>query len=265
MRPILALLLLTLTTSAQATAAEPAPVVVTAQDAGLSELVTNLVRAELPDAYEKKKNWGQTTEVWDGVRVSLDGARIKTKRKKRTVNHGTWTLYRATLTNPQEFAVTIANLRRLDDGRTAFDADFAAPLALFGRISEWQRGVQLFSLSADADARVRLQVTCAVRTRLEVGGKLVPDVSLEPEVTSAKIVLEAFRLHRLSQVHGPLAKELGEELHDMLQHEIDDRNAQIVGKLNQQIARQKDKGKLRLSLSDLASSKFGDLREWMSK
>jgi hypothetical protein len=229
-------------------------------DPGVNELVTRLVRENLPDKYEKTKNWGHTIEVWDGVHMSLDGARLKTKRKRKAVNHGTWTMYRAELVRPEELSVSLKDIRRLDDGRVAFDAAFETPLALFARLSEWQRGVQLISLSADCDARVRLEVTCAVRTKLETAGKLVPGVALEPEILSAKIVLEEFRLKRLSQLHGPLAKQLGEEAHDILQKEIDERNEQIVAKMNKQLSKQKEK--LRLSLSDLAKTKFGDLREW---
>lgn len=239
------------------------PVTVTAKDAGLSEIVTGLVRSNLPDQYEKRKNWDKTTDVWDGLHMSLDGGKIKTKRRKKAVNHGTWTMYRAQLTNPDEFTVEVKNLRRLDDGRAAFDAEFYAPLAVFGRINQWQYGVQLISLSADADARVRLKITCAVKTRLEPSKGFVPDVVIEPEVTAAQIVLEEFHLKRISQLHGPLVKEIGEEAHDFLQDEINDRNTQIVVKINKAIAKQQDK--LRVSLADLASTKFGDLREWVSK
>lgn len=238
------------------------PVTIASSDGGLSELVTGLVRSHLPDQYEKRKNWGQTTDVWDGLHMSLDGVRLKTKRKKKQVNHGAWTMYRASLLDPNQFSVDVQNLRRLDDGRAAFDAEFYAPLAVFGRINQWQFGVQLISLSADAEARVRLKVTCAVQTRLEKSTGFVPDVVFEPEVVAAQVLLEEFRLKRISQLHGPLVKELGEEAHDLLQDEIDDRNAEIVAKLNKQIAKQQ--GKLRISLSELANTKFGDLREWVT-
>lgn len=259
-RAILCLMLCFLLTAA---VRAEGPVVVAEQDSGLSEIVTALVRSNLPDQYEKRKNWDKTTEVWDGLHMSLDGIKIKTKRRKKQVNHGTWTMYRAQLTDPSQFTVEVKDLRRLEDGRAAFDAEFYAPLAVFGRINQWQYGVQLISLSADADARVRLKVTCAVRTRLEASQGVVPDVVFEPEVTAAQIVLEDFRLKRISQLHGPLVKEIGEEAHDFLQDEINDRNAQIVGKMNKAIDKQRDK--LRVSLSDLASTKFGDLRAWVSK
>jgi hypothetical protein len=235
---------------------------VAAEDAGLSELVTALVRANLPHDYEKKKNWDQTKEVFDGWHVTRDGLRLKTKRKTKAVNHGTWTLYRVKLTRPDEFTIRISNIRTLADGRAAFDAEIAAPLAVFGRLSQWNYGVQLVSLSADCDARVRLQTSVAVRLSLiSDKDKLVPDVQLQPEVLDAKLLLDEFRLKSLSQLHGSWAKHLGEEARGVIEDELAERNAAITTKLNQQIAKKKDK--LRLSLADLAKSKWGDLTAWV--
>ena len=66
-----------------AIAAEPTAVetTITTHDSGLSDLVTGLVRANLPDNYEKKKNWGNQTNVFDGLHVKRDGLRLDTKRK----------------------------------------------------------------------------------------------------------------------------------------------------------------------------------------
>jgi hypothetical protein len=233
-------------------------------DGGLSELVTQLIKTHLPPEYEKKKNWGQTTEVFDGLHLKLDGVHLKTKRKKRTVNHGTWTMYRVRLSEPDQFTLRIHNLRALDDGRAGFDLEVYAPLELFGRLSEWQRGVQLFSLSADGNARVRLHATCALRMKIVSAKESVfPDVAIEPEVLSAQILLESFRLERISQLDGPLVKQLGREAREVIEDELAERNAEIVTKINQQIAKKQDK--LRLPLSELANTKFGDLRTWVTR
>jgi hypothetical protein len=261
-RPLSASLLVLVLLASSSARAVDAEATVSAAEPGLSELVTALVRAQLPHQYEKKKNWNQTKEVFDGWHIARDGLRVKTKRKTRKVNHGTWTMYRIDLTQPDQFNIRVSNLRALDDGRAALDAEIATPLALFGRLSEWQYGVQLVSLSADADARVRLNTTLAVRLKLLPGGKLVPDVLLEPEVLSARLTLEEFRLHRLSQLHGPLVKQLGKEAHDVIQDELNDRNAQLVRKMNQQIAKKQDR--LRLSLSNLSGSKFGELARFVT-
>ena len=172
-------------------------------------------------------------------------------------------MYRVTFPKPDELTVRVTNIHQLADGRAGFDAEFAAPLELFGRLSEWQRGVQLISLSADADARVRLRVSVALKLKLDAGKKLVPDVLLEPEVTAAQLDLEQFRLKRLSQLHGPLAKHLGTEAREIIEDELADRNSELVAKINKQIAKKQDK--LRLSLSDLASTKFGDLTGMVQK
>jgi len=233
-------------------------------DGGLSECVTQLLKTYLPPEYEKKKNWNQTTEVFDGLHVHLDGLQVKTKRKTKAVNHGTWTMYRVRLTEPDQFALRIDNIRTLEDGRAGFDLEVYAPLAIFSRLSEWQRGVQLISLSADCDARVRLRATCALRMKLVAAkDSVIPDVALEPEVISAQFWLEEFRLHRVSQLHGPLVKHLGSEAREIIEDELADRNTEIVAKINRQIEKKQDQ--LRLPLSELANTRFGDLRSWVGK
>lgn len=241
----------------------PAETTVTASDSGLSELVTSLVQANLPDNYEKKKNWGQTTEIFDHLEVERKGLKIETRRKYKQVNHGTWTMYRVTLPHPEQFIVRVSNVRQLEDGRAGFDAEFETPLDAFGRLSQWQHGLQLISLSGDCTARVKLQTTVAVRMKLIPAGKLVPDVQIEPEVLSAKIEMSEFRLHRLSQLHGPLAKHLGTEAREVIEDILAERNGDLHTKLNQQLAKKPEK--LRLSLSDLAKTKFGDLTGYVTK
>jgi hypothetical protein len=236
---------------------------VSASDSGLSGLVTHLVREQLPHEYEKKKNWDQTKEIFDGWRVSRDGLRVSTKRKTRAVNHGTWTMYRIRLTRPGEFSIRITNLRRLADGRAGFDAEISAPLEVFGRLSQWNLGVQLVSLSADCDARAKLTASLAVRLKLDSSGKLVPDVLIEPEIVSARLELDDFRLRRLSQAHGPLVKLMGKEAREVIEDELAERNGELAAKLNRQIAKKQDK--LRLSLSDLAGSKFREFSSFVQE
>lgn len=249
--------------SCPAWAQDAAEAAIAATDSGLSEFVTGVVRTHLPENYEKRKNWDNTTAVFDHLEVERKGLKIETRRKYKQANHGTWTMYRITFPKPEELQVRITNIRQLEDGRAGFDVEFSTPLDLFGRLSEWQRGIQLISLSADCSARVHLQATCATRVKLERNGKLIPDVQLEPEVISAKLEMTEFRLHRLSQLHGPLAKHLGTEAREIIEDELASRNAELPAKLNKQLAKQHDK--LRLSLTDLANSKFGDLTKFVKK
>jgi hypothetical protein len=225
---------------------------------GVQPLLRNLVLNNLPAEYENTKRWGGTKRVWDGLHVSLDGLRVKTKRRWKDARHGTWKRYRAWLINPaEEFDIRIENMVVTPQGKTAFDVVIDARLGVWGRLSKYVRDVQLLSISAEADARVRMQVRCEMSLRLD-GSKFPPDVLLEPHVVSAQLTLIDFRLIRISDLDGPLVREFGEELHDILQDEITHRQTKLVDRINRQIEKHRDD--LRLSVSDMASSGLQQLR-----
>lgn len=222
-------------------------------------LIRNLVLQHVPPTYENTKKWGGTKRVWDGLHVSLDGLRLKTKRRWKDAKHGTWKHYRAWLIDPdEEFAIRIEKMVSTPAGKTAFDVVIDARLGAWGRLSEYARDVQLLSLSAEADARVRMRASCEMSLRLDAT-RFPPDVILEPEVVSAELTLLEFELVRISDLDGPLVREFGEELHDVLQEEIADRQTRLVDKLNRQLKKHEDD--LRLSVADLASSGLRQLQD----
>jgi hypothetical protein len=87
--------------------------------------------------------------------------------------------------------------------------------------------------------------------------RLPPDVLFDPVVTQSDLQLRQFRLLRLSDVGGPLARELGEELDDVLRDELARRRGQLTAAINRQIDKHRDQ--LRLSLQDLLKSPWGGL------
>jgi len=238
--------------------AQSAPQVPPAAPAGAQRLLRTLVLEHIPPEYENTKRWGGTKRVWDGLHVSLDGLRLKTKRRWKEANHGTWKRYRAWLIDPeQEFQIEVQNMAAGADGKTTLDVVIDARLGVWGRLSEYALDVQLLSISAEAEAKVRMTVSCEVSLRLDVA-KFPPDVILEPHVVGARLHLIDFDLVRISDANGPLVREFGEELHDVLQDEITHRQAKLVDKINRQLDKHEDD--LRLSLSDLAASGLKQLR-----
>lgn len=215
-------------------------------------LVAGLVRENLPDKFEDTRHWGQTKELVTGLKIRHDGLRIKTKRKREEVNHGSWKMYRVHVVNPdEEFRLQVENVREASDGRLAFDVVTFAQLHAFGRWSQWERGVQLISLSADADARVRLKADCRLGLHLDPV-HLPPDVLLEPEVLQADIQLVDFRLRKISDLRGPLVLKLGRALEDVLRDKLAERGHKLPEKLNRQIAKHRDK--LRFSFVEMLRS-----------
>src|SRR4051794_25279036 len=84
--------------------------------------ITDLVRQQLSDNYEKRKNWGHQAKSFDGVSIQLDDGRLKTHRKFADKNDGQWQLYRVKLKEPDEqFDIKIANIKKLDGGKVGLE------------------------------------------------------------------------------------------------------------------------------------------------
>lgn len=208
-----------------------------------------LVREQLPDHYEKKKNWGHQARALDGLSIQLKDGKLKTHRKYKQANDGSWQMYRVDLVDPEEkFDIRVANLRSLEDGRVGMQITAVASVKASGRQALWEQGVQIFSVSAEADARVRLIAETAVATQLDPT-KLPPDVYLKPEVTAAKFEILEFKLRRISDLDGPLVRALSRTVRKELEDKLAEDNAKLVAKLNKAIDKQEKK--LKLSAADL--------------
>ncbi len=168
-----------------------------------------LIRENLPESYEDNKKWDLKKEVWDGVDISNDGLKIKTKRKHKQVNHGTWTRYRLQLVDPDKnLRIQFQKLEIAQDGKVHFAVSVEMLLDVFGRLSQWVRDVQMISLSANADAICRLTIEGEVAFQLNAL-RLPPDIQIKPHVSVARVEILEFHVRRISQIRGPLAEQLG--------------------------------------------------------
>jgi hypothetical protein len=220
--------------------------------------ITALVREHLPDKYEKSKNWGHTTKVWDGLKITTDDGRISTKRRWKEANDGTWYKYRVDLVEPEKhFDVRVENIREVEGGKISADVQVLARLKCFGRMSQWEHGVQLISLSADVDTTVALTAKVDLGMQLDTKN-LPPDVLLVPRVRTARVDIVDFRLRRISNARGPLVKSLSSSVREVVEDKLEEQNrGKLAEKLNKQIAKQQDK--LRLSLTDVVRSPWAKL------
>ncbi len=188
----------------------------------LTGLVNTIVRENLPADFESRDNWGHTTDVWPETNLHLE----------------------------------VLDVRPLPAGRVEVDVAVDAKLAVFARLSQWELGVQLISLSANAQAQTQLRVRFELGLKLDPT-KLPPDVILDPVVREAELRLVDFRLDRVSQVGGSLAHELGQQARDLLDREVAKQSAKLPDKINRQIG--KNRERLRLSVQDLLTSQWGPL------
>ena len=221
-------------------------------------LMQRIVRQNIPDKYVRDKDWGKTTKRWDGLEIRRKGPlRVSTKRKWKEVNHGSWTRYEIQQVNPNEnLLLKIENVHDAQRGKVGFEVELASKLKVHGRRAKWTKGVQLFSVSADADASAVMRLSCEVGMRLDVG-KFPPDVVMVPKVTKADLKVTDFRLRSISKLDGPIVKQLSKSVHKVLLEKIDEKRHQLPKKINKEIAKNEDK--LRLSMADFAASKWNSL------
>jgi len=225
----------------------------------LDQTVRWLVLKNIPPAYEDNRKWGMLKQAYNGFRFRREGMKIETERKYRIVKHGTWSRYYVELIDPaNRLLLRIDRLEPIADDRFVVETTIEAPLHAFGRISQWQRDVQLISLStnADATARIWFRAEVGIRTNPLV---FPPEVQFEPVVKDAKIELTQFEVQRISQVSGPLAEQLGNGLRKIVDDRLENYSDKLVLKMNQQLAKQQEKLKLSIGQEIQAT-----LREWTS-
>ncbi len=216
--------------------------------------LTAMIRETLPPSYEDDRKWGQQKEVWDGVKLWREDGHLETKRRTKLVNAGTWTRYSIAIVEPEKnLHVAFNRLEILPDSRVAFAVSVDCPLDIFGRLSQWARDVQIISLSANADAACRLTIEGTVQFQMNVL-KLPPDVAIKPHIDRAHIELTHYRVRRISQIGGEMAKVLGNSMRGVVDEKLEDMNSKLADKMNAQL--QKNSQRLKFSGQDWLKSKL---------
>lgn len=213
-----------------------------------------IIRDNLPEVYEDTRKWDLQKEVWDGVDFSRDGMKVKTKRKHKLVNHGTWTRYRLQMVEPDKnLKIVFHQLEVAEDSKVHFNVSVEMVLDIFGRLSQWVRDVQMVSLSANADAVCRLNIQGTVAFQLNPL-RFPPDVRIQPHVDAASVEIAQFKVRRISQLGGPLAEQLGNGLRHALENKLEDSNERLPEKMNKQLAKHADR--MQFSAQDWLQSKL---------
>ncbi|MFP6576729.1 MAG: hypothetical protein VB912_16335 [Pirellulaceae bacterium] len=213
----------------------------------MSDLLMWIARQHMPTTYQDKKEWGGTREIVTGLKIVGKGRKLSTAPRRKRVNHGTWKMYQVSLKDPQDgFHIELNRVQVTEEKGLVFEAIIEARLEMLARWAQWNRGVQLISLNALVDAKVRLQLAGNLAIRIDPL-KLPPEVTVIPSVTSAHLQLKSFRLLRISQLHGSLVHAIGREARKTIEKQLAAKQGDLVARINQQIERNQEK--LRLSLS----------------
>lgn len=220
----------------------------------LNRLLTEMVLKHLPHQFSEDKDWGKQEHKHVGVRLKRDGFRIRADREQKMVNHGTWKRVDVSLVNPQQqFTVEVKNMRQTDQDGLLFDVHFAADLKIDARQSKWARGIQLYSISADGKAKVRMIVSVELATIMDIT-KFPPDLIFKPKATDAKLIIDEFRIDRISKIGGELAQQASAMARSALEKRLSREEQKLVKKINGELT--ENAAKLRLSVSDAMSTKW---------
>lgn len=223
----------------------------------LGRWVTGLARRHLPHKFRDDRKWGGTTRRWDGVKFDLDGLRLDTERRWKEVNHGEWRRYEVQLLDPQrEFVIALRRLETDERGRLKMTVDVSSAVRVHGRVAKWNRGVQLYSIGADA--RAKLQTTLDLTLEVAFLWTQVPPVVVfKPTIDRAQLRLVDFELDRIGEIGGDLAEGIGKAARGWLEDELKDQEQKLVFKLQRAIDRRRDD--LRVSVSEFIGTEWGKL------
>ncbi len=220
----------------------------------LDDFLTKMALDSMPVRYVEDKDWGKQSERWDGVKVRFENGRLRTKRRKKRVNHGMWNRYEAALIDPSNsFSVELDNFQETESDRVLFDVRLTAKIKLEARQSKWVKGLQLYSISADGSSNVQLTLSVSLGSQMDVS-KFPPDIIFDPRVEAASIKLTEFRIDHVSKAGGEIAQQITQAVRKKADQKIAEKEDKLVNKLNAKIDKSRDR--FTLSIHDAMKSKW---------
>jgi hypothetical protein len=220
----------------------------------LNELITRFVKAEIPPTYSDNRKWNGQVRQYDGLKFRREGLKLETKRRWKMVNHGTWQKFSIGLVDPDKsIDVQVLNVKQKADGTINFDLQFQGHFWMQARQAKWVYDVQLYSISADAEANVTLTLNCDLNVDMDSRGTQRALV-FSPKITHTTIAIDEFKVHRVSKLGGEFAQQVTKAMEDWIEEHRVEQEQKLVEKLNTQI--EKKSGKLRLTVGKIVNNSF---------
>lgn len=220
----------------------------------LDDFLTKLALESMPVRYVEDKDWGKQSERWDGVKIRFENGKLRTKRRKKKVNHGTWDRYEVSLIDPENsFSVKLDNFKETGKDRVTFDVAITAKVDVEARQSKWIKGLQLYSVSANGSADIRLVLSVSLGSSMDFA-KLPPDLIFDPKIEEADIQLSNFRIDRVSKAGGEFAQQITRLVKKKIDQKVAKKEEKLVDKLNAKI--EKNRERFTLSVHDAMKSKW---------
>lgn len=221
------------------------------------QLIRDIAVLLLPSKFEDEDGWGEEKRIQSGLDVDFEDGRLKTRRRWKNVNHGSWLQGSGELVEPETtFTVTGAMLPDPADRTHRYEIRVSARLRVTGRQQQWNYGVMLWSLSADAVADVSLLLIVDVKSEV-VSTDQGTRLRFEPNVAHAAASLDRFSLRRISHAKGAAVHEFGEFLEQLIRLRVRSENKDLASRINKSIRKNPDRLEVPLN--------FGEWFGWSSE
>ncbi|MEZ6060201.1 MAG: hypothetical protein R3C19_07565 [Planctomycetaceae bacterium] len=221
---------------------EPMPV---SEPVPLSDEATDFIRGLIlliaPRQFEDDDDWGRQKRVQSGLNVGLDGFRLDTSRRWKNVNHGTWQRAVVSLVDPeQNLKLQVVVLPPDDDGVRSFRVTASTRVQVAGRRQEWNRGVRLYSISGRALADLSIDAVFDVTNEVVTRDSGIA-LSFVPQVRSASLRLDGFRLQSVSHLKGPAIREFGRAIESLLDRRIQKEGPKLASRINAKVQKKPER------------------------
>ncbi len=214
-----------------------------------SEILRAVILTAIPDKYEELRHWGQTNEVFSGVRVQQRGFNIRVSERKATVNQGAWHRYKIELIDPAKtLKIIIEQVQPMGTGEFQFQIRLASKLRCRADFEHWVLGVKGLNFTVVSDADIQIIANCHLKIRRESNrARLLPDLVLEPRVNNVQLFLTNLEVRRIGEIRGDLAEGIGDTSRHYIENLLQTQEGRAVKKANEAI--DKKRSQLRIPTS----------------
>ncbi len=230
-------------------------------DPAATTAVADNLRAVLVEAMpdplvEVHSHWGGQRLVVDGLDWHGKGLHLHPDLEKTPKNDGRWWRVQASAVGlPDSLIVTLRDVLATAPGQTTFTAFVSFDARVEYDRQNWDRGLRLYSASAEARMRLNLMLHCEATTRLEPNGTLLPDAVFRLRVTQANLSYDHFEVDHVAGVGGDLAKVIGEAVKTGIELWRPSLERNLIQKADAAIVKAGDTKEVRLSVLKLLSAK----------
>ncbi len=207
----------------------------------------------MPDPlYANDSHWGGQREVTERIKFHVHGFHVSTEAVKAMRNDGRWWKVKATgIRLPDTLVLELRDVQHPEAGKTTFTAFLAFDMRVAYDEQDWERGLRLFSGSAEARLRVSLTLKCEAALKLEPNGTPLPDAVFRLRATDAKLGFDHFHLEHINGVGGDLAKLIGEAAQAMLEQWRPSLERDLLERADAAVVKAADTKEVRLSVMKL--------------